>query len=181
VHHSKLGPLTSATGHNRRLPQRNSNRQFTSDSGHHQHRGWEGALGAEGQLFNAPSACPVSRAGACHERVQNCPDLCMGPDPAPCCAHIALVKLCRNGVVARCRRAHDLLNDRVDIGRELARISLQGRHAAFCSPRIGSDCPRRCPRFLAAARAAIPLSVLDPHRRRGGASGKHEQLSIQVS
>jgi hypothetical protein len=30
------------TGSKRRLPQRNSNRRFTSDSGHHQHGGWEG-------------------------------------------------------------------------------------------------------------------------------------------
>jgi hypothetical protein len=40
----------AAMGQNHALPQRNSNRRFTSDSGHHRHRGWEGAMGAEGRL-----------------------------------------------------------------------------------------------------------------------------------
>ena len=32
----------SALGQNPRLPQRNTDGRFASDSGHHQHRGWEG-------------------------------------------------------------------------------------------------------------------------------------------
>src|SRR5258706_10363506 len=52
--------------------------------------------------FDAPSACRVSRAGACDERVQNCPHLQMRLFPAACRADVALVELCRNGVVARC-------------------------------------------------------------------------------
>jgi hypothetical protein len=51
--------------------------------------------------FNAPSACRVSRDGACDERVQNCPHLRMRPHPAAGRADIALVELGRNGIVAR--------------------------------------------------------------------------------
>jgi hypothetical protein len=42
LHSSKPEPRMSLVGQKHALPHRNSNRRFTSDSGHHQHPGWEG-------------------------------------------------------------------------------------------------------------------------------------------
>jgi hypothetical protein len=42
LHCSNPEPYMSAQGQNPKLPHCNSNGRFTSDSGHHQHRGWEG-------------------------------------------------------------------------------------------------------------------------------------------
>src|ERR1700730_12791359 len=83
--------------------------------------------------FNAPSACRVSRAGACDERVQNCPHLHMRPFPAACRADIALVELRRNGVVARGTRSHDLLDDGANFGGKAPRIGLGNGPASFCN------------------------------------------------
>ena len=69
------------------------------------------------------------------ERAEDCPDLHMGPGPAPCRAHIALVELGCNGIVAYNARPHNLLNNRADICSKLARIRLDGRYAALCNLR----------------------------------------------
>src|ERR1700730_6567538 len=83
--------------------------------------------------FNAPSACRVSRDGACDERVKNCPNLHMRPFPAAGRADIALVELGRNGIVARCPRPPDLINDLPHIGGKTPRIWLPSGRAAFCN------------------------------------------------
>jgi hypothetical protein len=110
--------------------------------------------------FNAPSACRVSRDGACDERVQNCPHLHMRPHPAAGRADIALVELGRNGIVARCPGPHDLINDRPHIGGKPPRIGLPSGCAAFCNLGEVGGLPRRCPRLLAAARAALVRSEI---------------------
>src|SRR5262249_60451122 len=67
------------------------------------------------------------------ERAQNRPDLNMRPCPASRCAHIALVELGGDGVVARYAASHDLVDDGPNIGCKPPRISLHSRPAAFCN------------------------------------------------
>src|SRR5262249_3338437 len=67
------------------------------------------------------------------ERVQNRPDLHMRPCSASRCAHIALVELGGNGVVACYAASHDLVDDGADVGCKPPSICLQGPSAAFCN------------------------------------------------
>src|SRR5258707_10101688 len=67
------------------------------------------------------------------ERVQNRPDLHMRPYSATSCAHIALVELGGNGVMACYAASLDLLDDGADVGCKSPCICLQSRPAAFCN------------------------------------------------
>src|SRR5262245_62798016 len=70
-------------------------------------------------------------ACAADERVQDRPHLHMRPCFAARCAHIALVKLGGNGIVAHCARRDDLIDDRPDVGGKPPRICLYSRRAAL--------------------------------------------------
>jgi hypothetical protein len=83
--------------------------------------------------FNAPSACRVSRDGACDERVQNCPHLDMRPYTTTRRANIALVELRSNSIVAGRTLPHDRIDDRSHIGGKPPRIGAGSRTAALCS------------------------------------------------
>jgi hypothetical protein len=60
--HCRSAQPMSLMGQNRRLPQRNNNRRFTSDSGHHRHRGCKRLWVPRTGWFNAPRVRIVSRA-----------------------------------------------------------------------------------------------------------------------
>jgi len=57
----------------------------------------------------------------------------MRPCSASRCAHIALVELGGDGVVARYAASHDLVDDGADVGGKPPCICLQSRPAAFCN------------------------------------------------
>src|SRR5580692_6611810 len=82
---------------------------------------------------NAPSACRVSRDGACDERVQDRSNLYMRPCPASSCPNIALVELRRNGVVTGRTSAHDLFDDRPNVGGKPPRIGAGSLRTSFRS------------------------------------------------
>jgi hypothetical protein len=60
--HRSAQPM-SLMGQNPKLPHCTSNRRFTSDSGHHQHRGWEG-FGCRGPVGLTRLALAVFHAPA---------------------------------------------------------------------------------------------------------------------
>src|SRR5262252_9175669 len=80
--------------------------------------------------FSASCGCGCACAV---ERAQNRPDLYMRPCSASRCAHIALVELGGDGVVARYATSHDLLDDGANVGCKPPCICLQSRPAAFCN------------------------------------------------
>jgi hypothetical protein len=83
----------------------------------------------------------------------------MGPYATPCRADIALIELGGNGIVTGRTSAHDLFNDRPNVGGKPPRIgagSLLPRFAA--SRRLGL--PRTLPRALAACSAAFVRSEI---------------------
>ena len=114
----------SATGQNLRLPHRSIGIRFTPDSGHPP-APWMGRLWVPRTGWFAPSACRVSRGGACLERVQDRPDLHMRPHPAASSTHAPLIELGSTLVVAPGTGAHDLLNCRANIAGKPPRIGLQ--------------------------------------------------------
>src|SRR5437870_7247014 len=67
------------------------------------------------------------------ERVQNRPDLHMSPYSATSCAHIALVELGGNSVVAGYAASPNFLDDGADVGCKPPCIGFQSRPAAFCN------------------------------------------------